>query len=95
MSEHRLPRDLPPVDREGFQVHEVDTGKSFPIREATNEQLAKHLQNANEMHQNLVKQVMIILGQATNAAKASACISYEIDRRKRAGGLVLPPGLNH
>jgi len=68
---------------EGFQMHEAATGKSTPIREATDEQLAKNFADANKQHEVLVRQVLELFGHATNAAKAAAVIGYEIDRRSR------------
>lgn len=69
-------------------MHETDTGRSFPIREATDEQLAKHLAAANQQHGQLVQKALKMIGEATNAAKAAACIAYEIDRRARTIAIV-------
>ena len=90
MSEHRIPRDQlrPDGPQERFIIHEVETGKSFAVREATDAQLAKHYESANQQHQQITLQVMQLLGQATNAAKASAVIAYEIDRRARTIAVV-------
>jgi hypothetical protein len=83
MSESRLPRNPPPIPQEAFVIREVDTGKSFTIREATDEQLAKHLENANQMHQDLTRQAIQMIGQSVNVAKAAAVLSYEIERRSK------------
>lgn len=83
MSESRLPRNPPPQPEEGFVVREVATGQSFAIRDLTDEQLAKHAGQANEAHQALTVQAMTLLGQATNAAKASAVLAFEIERRSK------------
>lgn len=84
MSEHKLNREPPSGPRENFMIHEGDTGKSYPIRECTDEQLAKHFQIANQQHQKLIEQAIHCIGQGTNAAKAAAIIAYEIDRRQRS-----------
>jgi hypothetical protein len=83
MNEHRIPRDRPDPTEEAFKIHELETGKSFPIRKATDEQLAKHLIAANQQHQQLTSQAMQMIGMAVNAAKASAVIAYEIERRSK------------
>lgn len=82
MNEHRLPREAPP-ENEGFVVFEPATGKRLPIRECTDEQLVRHLALANEAHMALTKQVMMTMGNAVNAGKASAIIAYEIERRSK------------
>ena len=83
MSEHKLSRE-PRAPQEAFLIHEAATGKSIVIREATDEQLARHLNEANSQHQQLMMQAMSTIGQALNAGKASAIIAYEIDRRQRS-----------
>jgi hypothetical protein len=84
MSESKIPREpLNHALQEAFVVHEAATGRSFPIRECTDEQLAKNLMDANEQHKQLMMQAMQMIGQALNAGKASAIIAYEIDRRQR------------
>ena len=83
MSEHRIPRDQIPPPEEVFIIREAATGKSFSVREATDEQLAHHLQDANQVHLQLTKAAMMKIGEAVNAAKVAAVLSYEIDRRSR------------
>jgi hypothetical protein len=82
MGESRLPRD-PPSNPDTFLIHEGATGKTFPIREASDEQLARHAADAITQHQQFVRESFRLIGEATNAAKAHAVIAYEIDRRKR------------
>jgi hypothetical protein len=89
MSEHKIPRDRQAASNpEGFVIHELETRQSFPVREATDAQLAKHLIAANQQHEQFTHQAMQLIGMAVNAAKASAVIAYEIDRRARTIAVV-------
>jgi hypothetical protein len=84
MSEHKILRDQPsPASSEGFVINEPATGKSYPIREATDEQLSKHLAEANQAHMEFTRQAMLLIGQSVNAAKASAIMAYELERRQK------------
>jgi hypothetical protein len=83
MGEHKIPRDRDIREPETFAIHEAATGTSTPIREATEEQLQRAKQAAEQQHRALAQQVIQLLGQSTNCAKAAAAIEYELDRRKR------------
>jgi hypothetical protein len=85
MSESKIPR-IPRADSssEQFKVTEAATGKSFVIREMTDEQLARHLQEANTAHKQATVQAMAMFGQATTIAKASAAMQFEIERRAKS-----------
>jgi hypothetical protein len=83
MGEHKIPRDQTIRDPEAFAIHDAAIGLSTPIREAPDEQLLRAKQAAEQQHHALAQQVIQLLGQATNCAKAAAALEYELDRRKR------------
>jgi hypothetical protein len=87
MSEHHLPRN-PPSTQEAFVAYETSTGKSFPIRECTDEQLEKHLQEARKQAAEIMQEALRLIGVSGNASKAAAIIAYEIDRRARTLSVV-------
>ena len=88
MSEHRLPHDPRPLDPEIFQCHEAATGKSLLMREATDGQLTRFIADAEAQQKQLMTEALKLLGLSANCGKAASCMQYELDRRKRTGGLV-------
>ena len=92
MSEHRLPRDPRALNPEVFQCHEAATGKSLPMREATDEQLAKFIADAEGQAAKFMTEALKLIGLSGNCGKAASCMQYELDRRKRTGGLVSTSG---
>src|SRR5271166_5665972 len=89
MSEHRLPRDAkPPIDPESFSLNEPELGRSTPMREATDEQLARHLKINIQAQTDLQGGIMQMLNKYTQLCRGVACIEYEIDRRKRTIAIV-------
>lgn len=84
MGEHRIPRDLPPAaDPENFKIQEVATGLTFTIRDASDEQLRRHIKDSNDQHIQCAQQAMALIQQATQLAAVRTCLEYELDRRKR------------
>jgi hypothetical protein len=88
MSEHKILRDQGPSNPEVFIVNEPDLGRTFPIREATDQQLAKHLQINQAAQAQTRNQVLVLLNQYTEITRGVAIIEYEIDRRARTLSIV-------
>lgn len=87
MSEHRIPRpdhfnNGPPP--EAFVINDPEVGKTFAVRELTDAQLHRFMQNAIQQQQALVQQALGLIGQATQAAAMGSVLGYELDRRRRS-----------
>lgn len=83
MSEHHLPRQ-PAYQPEKFQINDPVVGKTFVVRDLTDEQLQRFMKNATEQHQQIAQQLQIMINQCTLAASMAAVLSYEIDRRAKS-----------
>lgn len=85
-----------PVPGEPFCINVPDLKQSIPIREASNEVLAKHLQIARAQHTHFMQLTMHNMQQSSLLAQACAAIAYEQDRRLKAFAIVtdLPANLN-
>ena len=90
MGEHKLDRQPSAGQPEEFQVNDQEIGKTFAIRDLTDEQLARYAANADAAAQSLIHQAMALVGQHVAAAKASAILHYEQDRRRRSITLATP-----
>ena len=95
MSESKIPRDQKPLNPEAFLAQDAALGKSFPIRECTDEQLSRYSIDAQTQAKQFMQQAMQFMGMSTNCSKAAACIDYEIDRRKRSVAIVTDLGQIH
>lgn len=86
MSEHRIPRDhfnnSGPTP-EAFIVNDPEVGKTFAVREMTDQQLQRFMENAVQQQQALVQKALALIGQATQAAAMGSVLGYELDRRRR------------
>jgi hypothetical protein len=85
MSEHRIPREInhsPPP--EAFQINDPEIGKTFAVRELTDEQLQRFMDNAVGQQKALIQQSLALIGQATQAAAMASVLGYELDRRRRS-----------
>jgi hypothetical protein len=58
------------------------------MREATDEQLARFIKDAETQAAQYMTAAFKSIGLSTNCGKAASCMQYELDRRKRTGGLV-------
>jgi len=84
MGEHRLPRgETTNTGDEHFKVFEAATGKTIPMRELTDEQLARHITEANEASKEVMMQAIQMIGQANQLGRVCSCLEYERDRRSR------------
>jgi len=84
MSEHRIPRDHNGPPPEAFIVNDPEVGKTFAVRELTDAQLQRFMDNTVQQQKQLVQQAMMFIGQATQAAAMGSVLGYELDRRRRS-----------
>jgi hypothetical protein len=83
MSEHRIPRDHNGPPPEAFVINDPEVGKTFAVRELTDAQLQRFMDNAVNQQKMLVQQALAMIGQATQAAVMGSVLGYELDRRRR------------
>jgi hypothetical protein len=99
MGEHKIPRETypgAPAPDETFWFREGELGKSFSVRDATTEMLERHAKMVTELHiqetQKTLQAVAGMIGNLVKLASMKAVMEFELDRRRRKGGLVAPDG---
>jgi hypothetical protein len=99
MGEHNLPKPSypgQPAPDEHFVIVDQDVGKSFSVREATTEMLLKHSRLTAQLHKQITNGIIEdfarAIGEAVKIGSMRAILDYEIDRRRRQGGLVATDG---
>jgi hypothetical protein len=88
MGEHRIPRDAAPLDPEVFCVHEEATNQIFNMRDLTDEQLERHIADANRQAKQFMSEGLKLIGISQTAKSAASCMEYEKDRRRRSVKIV-------
>jgi hypothetical protein len=84
MSESRIPREPAAAPQESFQINDPVVGKTFSVRECTDEQLTRYAASAQENQKACIQQVLQLLGQAQQAGSMAYVLQYELDRRRRS-----------
>lgn len=74
----------PQPNAEKFCINDPELKLAIPMRDATDKQLAFHLDIAQKQHQHFMQVAMQNMQNATNLAQACAALAYEQDRRSRA-----------
>ena len=84
MGEHKFPPREPPQEPEAWAINDAEVGKTFPIRDCTDEQLQRYFAIASQSHMNNGRQAIALIGASVEDAKRMGAIAFEIDRRKRS-----------
>jgi hypothetical protein len=83
MSEHGKDRTPPPAAPEKFFINDAIVGKSFAVRDCTDEQLQRAFKEASQQHETAVKQLGSVLQVVQNSTSVCSMLAYEMDRRSR------------
>jgi hypothetical protein len=86
-------KELPELGAEMFAVNDSSVGKTFTIRDATDEQLVRYRKEFQKNHALAQQKFMAALGELQDANTGVNIIIYEIDRRARMLAIAsnLPP----
>jgi hypothetical protein len=86
-------KELPELGEEIFAVNDSSVGKTFTIRDATDEQLVRYRKEFQKNHALAQQKFMAALGELQDANTGVNIIIYEIDRRARMLSIAsnLPP----
>jgi hypothetical protein len=77
-----------PPNAEKFCINDPVNKRSFPMRDATDEELALHLANAQQQHARAMNVVAQALQACMDLQAACSSMAYEIDRRARSFTIV-------
>lgn len=85
MGNHNIPRDrVMNGNPESFVINDPEIGKTFAVRELTDAQLQRFMENCMQQQKVIVQQILLLMGQASQAAAMGSVLGYEADRRQRS-----------